>query len=262
MTTPLWVDTAFSHTEVPLRLADTRKARGAEPGNIVCCVIDVLRATSTIAAVMGNGCAAFYPCASPAAARALAASFRAEHGHGAVLLGGEKDAKPIEGFDGGNSPREYTKERIGGRRLFYSSTNGTRALDAVKECGAVFTAAFANLTAAAHRLADEVKKEPARALLIACSGREGGYTEEDTVVAGELIAKLIPLIGDAELSGTSRAACLIADAAGNDAAAMLRNCRWGRYLASLGLGEDIEFCGKRDWTEIVPEMKDGVIMPG
>lgn len=262
MTAPLWVETAFSHTEVPLRLTDIKKVRGAAPGKIICCVIDVLRATTTIASAIGNGCAAFYPCASPETARKLAASFRAEHGHDAVLLGGEKDAKPIEGFDSGNSPREYTHERVGGRRLVYSSTNGTRALDAVKNCGVVVTAAFANLTAVADRLADEVKKESASALLIACSGREGGYTEEDTVVAGELIAKLIPLIPDTELSDTSRAACLVTKDADPDAAAMLRNCRWGKYLTGLGLGADIEFCGKRDWTEIVPEMKDGVILPG
>ena len=79
----LWVETAFSHTEVPIRLADAEKTRGAAPGNVVCCVIDVLRATTTIASAMGNGCAGFYPCASPTAARALAASFRAEHGHDA-----------------------------------------------------------------------------------------------------------------------------------------------------------------------------------
>lgn len=258
----LWVDTAFSHTEVPLRLTDAQKARGAKPEQVVCCVIDVLRATTTIVSAMGNGCAAFYPCASPAAARKLAASFREEHGHDTALLGGEKDAKPIEGFDGGNSPREYTRDLIKGRRLVYSSTNGTRTLDAVKDCGAVFTAAFANLSAAVNHIADEVEKESAPALLIACSGREGGYTEEDTVVAGELIAKLTPLIGEVELSDTSRAACLVAKDAGPDAAAMLRNCRWGKYLASLGLGEDIEFCGKRDWTGIVPEMKDGVITRG
>jgi 2-phosphosulfolactate phosphatase len=260
MKTSLWVDTAFSHTEVPLRLADTEKERGAAPGDIVCCVIDVLRATSTIAAAMGNGCAGFYPCASPDAARELAASLRAEHGNGNVLLGGEKDARPIEGFDGGNSPREYARERIGGRRLVFSSTNGTRTLDAVKDCRAVFTAAYANLTAVATRLADELEK--GSALLIACSGREGGYTVEDTVVAGELISKLTPLVGEIDLSDTSAAALEISKAAEGDGAAMLRNCRWGRYLAGLGLGDDIDFCGRRDWTDIVPEMKDGVILPG
>ena len=262
MTAQLWIETAFSHTEVPLRLTDIKKARGAESQNIVCCVIDVLRATSTIAAVMGNGCAGFYPCASPESARELAAKFREELGHDAVLLGGEKDAKPIEGFDGGNSPREWTRDLVGGRRLVYSSTNGTRTLDAVKKCGTVVTAAFANLTAVASRMAEEIQTISAPAVLIACSGREGGYPEEDTVVAGELIGKLSSLIGETELSDTSLAACLIAKDADPDAAAMLRNCRWGRYLASLGLGEDIEYCGKRDWTEIVPEMKDGVISPG
>jgi len=66
---PVWCDVAFSHPEVPLRLLDAERARGAAPGGVVCAVIDVLRATSTIVAALGNGCRAIHPCPSPDAAR-------------------------------------------------------------------------------------------------------------------------------------------------------------------------------------------------
>ncbi len=257
MTSPLWLDVAFSHTEVPLRLEDTGRAAG---GDVVCCVIDVLRATSTIVAALGNGCAGIHPCPSPGAAREKAASLRRELGEGAVLLGGEQDAKPIEGFDGGNSPLEYTRERIGGRRLVLSTSNGTKTLASAAGCGRVFIAAFANLSAAARRLAGEAGKK--RALLIACSGREGGYCEEDAVAAGEIISMVKKEIGDAALSDTAAAAVRIAESVGGDYARMLRECMWGKHLAGLGLSDDIEFCGKLDWTEVVPEMRDGVILPG
>ena len=124
----------------------------------------------------------------------------------------------------------------------------------------MFIAAFANLSAAARRLAEETGKN--RALLIACSGRGGGYCEEDAVAAGGIISMAKKEIGDAALSDTAAAAVQADESAGGGYAKMLRGCMWGKHLAGLGLSDDVEFCGKLDWTEVVPEMKDGVILPG
>jgi 2-phosphosulfolactate phosphatase len=259
MTSPLWLDVAFSHTEVPLKLKDTAHITGGGPGDVVCCVIDVLRATSTIVAALGNECAGIHPCPSPGAALEKAAALRRELGEGAVLLGGEQDAQPIEGFDGGNSPLEYTRGRIGGRRLVLSTSNGTKALAAAAGCGRVFIAAFANISAAAQRLAEEFGEK--RALLIACSGEGGGYCEEDAVAAGEIISMVKKEIEGAALSDTAATAVRNAESAGGDYPKMLRECEWGKHLAGLGLSDDVEFCARADWTDVVPEMKDGVILP-
>ena len=259
MKNPPWVDTAFSHIEVPLRIEDARRSRGAAPGDIVCGLIDILRATSTIVAALGNGCLAVHPRPSPGAALDTATALRQEHGEANVLLGGEQDAKPIPGFDGGNSPLEYTRDRIGGRRLVLSTSNGTKTLAAAGECGRGFIAAFANLEAVAQRIAEEAERQESPAILIACSGREGGYCEEDAAAAGLIVAKVRRHLGKIELSDSSRAAVHTAEYAVRDVAEMLRNCTWGKHLASLGLGPDIEFCAKRDWTKVVPEMKGGVI---
>ncbi len=264
MPDPIWCDVALSHPEVPVRLIDAGRARGAGPENVVCGVIDVLRATSTIVTALGNGCAGIHPCPSPDAARQKAAALRAESGEDSTLLGGEQDAKPLEGFDGGNSPLEYTPERIGGRRLVLSTSNGTKTLAAAGGCGSVFIVSFANMSAAARRVAEELGRGKNRTLLAACSGREGGYCGEDTAAAGLLIAGVREILGKngVELSDTARAALRVAESIDGDYSGMLRESQWGKHLAGLGLGADIDFCGKMDWTGVVPRMENGVITPG
>ena len=97
----IWCDVAFAHPEIPVRLKDAHQARREEAQTIVCVVIDVLRATTNIALILENGCSAIYPCASPEAALEAAEKLRLEHGFEKILLGGEQNGKPIEGFDGG-----------------------------------------------------------------------------------------------------------------------------------------------------------------
>lgn len=259
MSAALWCDVAFARTEVAARLADARRARGVDARNVACVVIDVLRATTSIAAILENGCAAIYPCASPGAARALAGTLRRRHGPGEILLGGEQDGKPIAGFDAGNSPLEYTRERIGGRTLAFSTSNGTRTLAAVQGCGEVFTAAFVNITAAARRAERLLRAKPGRSLLIACAGREGAYCEEDAVAAGVLLRILSGRAAPLALSDSARAALRIAGGAERDPEKMLLSCCWGKRLCALGLGDDVAFCGRKDVTSVVPVLADGAI---
>ena len=195
MPDPIWCDVALSHLEVPVRLIDAGRARKAGPENVVCGAIDVLRATSTIVTALGNGCTGIHPCPSPDDAREKAAALRAKSGENSALLGGEQDAKPLEGFDGGNSPLEYTPDRIGGRRLVLSTSNGTKTLVAAGGCGNVFIVSFANMSAAVRRVAEELGHGANRTFLAACSGREGGYCEEDTAAAGLLIAGVREILG-------------------------------------------------------------------
>jgi 2-phosphosulfolactate phosphatase len=263
MTDSIWCDVAFSHKEVPLRIIDAGRARGAGPEQIISIVIDVLRATTTIVSALGNGCRAIYPCPSPEAGRQKGAALRAEKGQSAVILGGEQDGHPIEGFDGGNSPLEYTSERIENRILVMSTSNGTKTLTAAAECGWVAIATLANLSAAARQTANLAKEDPSRTILIACSGRETGYCEDDVLVAGLFLHELDALLGkgNIENSDTARASRRVAEGAGTDLPKILLECFWGRHLTELGMKEDIIFCGKRDWTDVVPQMRDGVITP-
>ena len=254
-----WCDVAFSHPEIPVRLKDAHRARGEDAKNIVCVVIDILRATTNIAAILENGCSAIYPCASPETALELAQKLRLRHGAEQIILGGEQDGKPIEGFDGGNSPLEYTRRRVSGKTLILSTSNGTKTLSAVQRCGEIFTAAFVNMTATAEQVASILHESPNQSLLIACSGREGGYCEEDAVGAGMLLHILARHIEGLELSDTARAALHIATGSEQNLEKMLFHSWWGRHLSTLGLDEDISFCAQRDISSIVPKLNDGVI---
>src|SRR5262245_61680075 len=109
----------------------------------VAVVVDVLRATTTIAHALAAGCAGVRPCATADEARRLAGSLPA----GKVLLGGERDGKPLPGFDLGNSPGEYTPARCRDRTLVLTTTNGTRALLHCAAAERVLTAAFVHFSA-------------------------------------------------------------------------------------------------------------------
>src|SRR5437660_4212565 len=98
-----------------------------DPGRLkgsVAVVIDVLRATTTIVYALGAGCTAVRPCAEIDEARALAATLPKR----STLLAGERDGKPIKGFDLGNSPREFTPKKCKGKTVVFTTTNGTRAI--------------------------------------------------------------------------------------------------------------------------------------
>ena len=254
-----WCDVAFSHPEIPVRLKDAQRACGEDARNIVCVVIDVLRATTNIAVILENGCSTIYPCASPEIAFELAQQLRLRHGSEKIILGGEQDGKPIEGFDGGNSPLEYTRRRISGKILILSTSNGTKTLSAVQRCGEIFTAAFVNITATAERIASILHEYPHQSLLIACSGREGAYCEEDAVGAGMLLHILSKNMEKLEFSDTARAALHVADRADKNLEKMLFQSWWGKHLSLLGLDEDITFCAQKDIMSIVPKLDDGVI---
>src|SRR5688500_9820769 len=106
-------------------------------------VIDVLRATSSIVEAIGAGAKAIYPVGSIEEALRLANTL----GRDQVLLCGERKCLPIEGFDLGNSPAEFTAERVGGRTLVMSTTNGTTAMALAAGASRVLIAAPLNLSA-------------------------------------------------------------------------------------------------------------------
>ena len=109
----------------------------------VAVVIDALRATTTIVHALAAGCTSVRPCAEVAEAQHLAGTMRV----GRVLLGGEREGRPLPGFDLGNSPREYTPKLCKGSTLVLTTTNGTRALLRAAEAERVLVAAFVNYSA-------------------------------------------------------------------------------------------------------------------
>jgi len=105
-------------------------------------VIDVLRATTTIIQALAAGAAEVIPCLEVEEARRIAVPLG-----GRAVTGGERGGKQIPGFDLGNSPAEFTPERVAGKTVVFTTTNGTRAMQRCKEARRVLVAAFTNLSA-------------------------------------------------------------------------------------------------------------------
>ena len=208
-------------------------------------VADILRATTTITFAMANGARAITPVLTPEDAFRLAAD------QPNTLIGGERGGVKVDGFDLGNSPREYTEAVVSDREIVLTTTNGTRTLQACRAAERVLVGAFLNLRAIVDRLA-QVEGE----LVFACSGREGGFCTEDTAFAGACVAAL----GKTQLTDAAETAKILYQTHCKDLLGMLRTCYHGQHLASIGLGEDLKFCAQMDLVDVVPHLVEGRIV--
>ncbi len=199
-------------------------------------VIDVIRATSTIMEALANGARAVYPVASTEEAVQLAASL----GRDDSLLCGERKGVMIEGFDLGNSPREFTPEVVAEKQLVITTTNGTRAFVAVQGAERVVAASFLNLSAVVEAVKD------ADRLLVVCAGKEDRFSMDDAVCAGLLIQRVIEARGGGGvMNDGSRAAVLLA--AGREITVdFLVSTAAGAALLEVGLGDDLPFVAALD----------------
>lgn len=155
---------------------------GASVGQRTVVVIDVLRATSTILEALVNGARDVLPVESVEQAVRKAQ----ELGREQVILCGERDVERVEGFDLGNSPLEYVPERVRGKTLVLTTTNGTRAILLGAGGTDCLIASFLNATATAERVV-----RSATDVLILCAGREGRFSLEDAVCAGVIDRKSV-----------------------------------------------------------------------
>jgi 2-phosphosulfolactate phosphatase len=214
-------------------------------------VIDVLRATTTITVALNNGAREIIPVTTVERAVKISGRLFGD----VVLLGGERNGKMIQGFNLGNSPAEYTEERVKGKAIVFSSTNGSQAIEKARYAQTLFICGFVNISAVARAL-HAVDKE----FIVVCAGREGKFSIEDTVCAG----MLLHLLGqeharELTLSDSSYAALLLYRAHSKSLLKMIKNSEHGRYLAEIGFGDDLKGCAQVDSVVIVPQMVESVI---
>jgi 2-phosphosulfolactate phosphatase len=195
-------------------------------------VVDVIRATSSIAQALASGYERVLCCAEIDEARAL----RADLGDEAVV-GGERSAVVIEGFDVGASPREFAGPPRA-KTLILTTTNGTRAiLTAVAHCEVVFLGSLLNLsslTQAAQAAGGDVA--------IICSGFKGAFALDDAYCAGRIVA---------ELDGVRTDAAIAAEVVAHAWPTALEGLN-ARTYGPPGLEADIEFCAQVDLLDTVP----------
>jgi 2-phosphosulfolactate phosphatase len=214
-------------------------------------VIDILRATSVIIQAISQGALEIIPVATVEEAFQMARNFP----QGTTLLGGERGSQKIKGFDLGNSPREYIAEKVKGKRLILTTTNGTKAFHSVSSGREVMAGSFFNIGAIGGRCLDLSQD-----LLIFPSGDEGRFSLEDTVCGGMLIDRILNKgNGLVTLTDASQSALILYQRFKENLVEAFRLSTHGRDLIERGFEEDLAYCAQVDITDIVPTFRDGVI---
>ena len=216
-------------------------------------VIDVLRATTTIATALNAGAEAVQTFSDLKTLMQVSDTWQPEK----RLRAGERGGAKVEGCDLGNSPLDCTPDLMKGRRLFISTTNGTRALQRVEESPIVITAAMINRQAAVNYLLD---KQPDTVWIVG-SGWEGGYSLEDTACAGAIADALQEQSGQMAISNDE----VIASIAlyrqwQNDLLGMFHSCSHGQRLLRLHCQEDLKYCANIDSLDVLPIQKEPSIL--
>jgi 2-phosphosulfolactate phosphatase len=221
----------------------------------VAVVVDVLRATTVMVHALANGCEAVIPCGEIEEARRVAAGLPS----GTTILGGERGGLPIEGFDLGNSPGDYTREVCEGKTLVMTTTNGTRAILASLEAERVLVAAFVNLRATVEALAVNVLKVHGLPMHVVCAGTDGYVSAEDTLLAGALASGLtdweVPPGNDEAVMAASYWRETAHRTAHEPLTDFLSQGRGGRRVLELGLGDDLADAARVDRFPIVAELR-------
>jgi 2-phosphosulfolactate phosphatase len=220
----------------------------------IAAVIDVLRSSATLTAALHNGAGEIHLFESPEEALRKRKEFK----RGSVLLCGERGGKRIPGFDLGNSPAEYGPGRVKGKTLFFTSTNGSKALlKAARTAKQVLVAGFGNIAAATSALISDGGN-----CVLICSGKEGRFSLEDAVCAGMLADRVkTESAGPCRLTDEALAAVLLYRHFKDNLPGLLHGCEHGRTLRQIGMERDLSACAVTDQTQVVPVYHNGILRP-
>ena len=217
----------------------------------VCVVIDILRATTTIAHAVATGAEAVLPCLEVAEAREQASKLS----HDRVLLGGERNGVRINGFNLGNSPSEYQTDQLKGATVCFTTTNGTRAMMRCVGAERVIIGAFVNLSVVNREITKLNQAE------LICAGTRGQITREDVLFAGAVVAQQLRLDPSLETNDAGRLALDAWQAISGDGLSVeqlsreLAESQGGRNLTAIGMDADIDAAARMDAVDALPELR-------
>lgn len=210
-----------------------------DTNNKVVVIIDVFRATSTIAAALHNGAKCVIPVSSVQECIELGNKIDNS------ITAGERDGKVAAGLQYGNSPSEYPSNFVAGKTLVLTTTNGTRLLHMVKGADTIITGSFLNLSAVCDYLVKTGKD-----VILGCAAWKDKFNLEDTLFAGAVASKLRDQF-DTNCDSTRAAKALYAQS-GDDFIGFLRDSSHYRRLSAYGLQADMEYCATADLHPVVP----------
>ncbi|WP_413173881.1 2-phosphosulfolactate phosphatase family protein [Anabaena azotica] len=210
--------------------------------------VDVLRATSTMATVLAAGGEAVQVFSNLDLLMEVSEKWPPEK----RLRAGERGGGKVAGFELGNSPLDCTAELVEGRRLFISTTNGTRALQRIQDAPIVLAAALINRAAVVEFL---LEKQPETVWIVG-SGWEGSFSLEDTVCAGAIAHSIWQQTNSPleELAGNDEVTSAIAlySQWQNDLLGLFHQASHGQRLLRLQCLEDLKYCSQTDILDVLP----------
>jgi 2-phosphosulfolactate phosphatase len=218
--------------------------------NRLVAVIDVLRASTTIAVALANGARTVIPLESSEEVVNRSRTFE----RGAVRLAGERKMLKMDGFDLGNSPLEHTSEAVEGKTVLLTTTNGTRALLAVQGARDVVVASYVNITAVGTMLRTALRGGTDITLI--CAGHDRQYALEDAACAGRLVHHACRRLANIDLNDAGLAASLIDRKYGDNLMRLFSTAAHGRALAAAGFGDDLSACAAVDSYPVIPIYQD------
>jgi 2-phosphosulfolactate phosphatase len=202
-------------------------------------VIDIFRATSSICYGIENGAEAIIPVSE---VEECAAYREKGFDH---LLAAERNGEVVAGFDFGNSPFSYTKEKVSGKSVVLTTTNGTHALHLSRKAKKIVIGSFLNLTSLCNWL-----KTQNESILLVCAGWKNNFNLEDTLFAGAVVEQLKE--HGYTLDDPAIAANDLFQIGKNDISQYLSKTSHGERLKKLGIEKDIAFCLQTDLTTAIP----------
>lgn len=230
--------------DIIISAADIREEKLREK---VVVVIDVLRATSVMVTALNNGCEYVIPVKEIEEAKEIVKNERNKY-----LLGGERNALKIEGFDFSNSPLDYTREHVHNKVLVMTTSNGTQAIKNSESADNIFIGAMINAKAVAEKIS-KIGKD----IIFINAGTAGEFSMDDFITSGYII-QCLKEISEIEMTDIANTAYYIYNH-NEDIVSFVRKASHYNRIKELGLEEDLKYCLTKDIVDIVPEYSKGKV---
>jgi len=216
-------------------------------GNSIVVIIDILRASSSICTAFANGADAIIPVADIAEAK--------EYKERGYLVAAERDGYVLDFADFGNSPFNFSMERVKGKTIVYSTTNGTGIIKLASSANMIVIGSFLNFRALTAWLIDQDKD-----VVLFCAGWKNRFNIEDTICAGAIAEKLLESKLFSTICDSTLAARDLWTLAHNDLPGYIDKAAQRSRLRDKKLDDCLEFCLTFDFTDKIPVIKNGILV--
>jgi len=210
-------------------------------------IIDILRATSAICTAFENGASSIIPVATVPEAR--------DYKERGYLVAAERDGYVLDFADFGNSPFNFTREKVAGKTIVYSTTNGTGIIRLASSAGKIVIGSFLNISSLSRWISDQNND-----VVLFCAGWKNRFNLEDTICAGAIAEKLLFTSLYSTICDSTHASLDLWSLAKDDPIGYIEKAAQRSRLRDKKLDDCISFCLTADYTQMIPVIKDGVLV--